>query len=143
MSATPKQIVDAITVDIEALGLSTHRTQRYMQPVGLRADMGTWLVVWPEDNIPILLSTSSQYEDHLKIQVLWSTPAITTADSHIAMETTAAQITQTDTLTARLKTYGAGVPGLVNVFAVLTEVKYGLGQGMTWEVMLTLDVEAW
>lgn len=141
-TATTKDVIDAIEADINTLALPVHQTFKYAKARSLRVDQGSWLQVYPATTSSDILSTSSAYNSWVRVAVEWSTPAFLGVESNVEDQSlAAAHLAVSDLITARLQTYGIGVPGLWNVTAEFDDVTYDLATGGVWEAIHTVRVE--
>ena len=142
MSETVKAICDAVIADIEALPLPVHRTFKYVKSRDLRTDQGSWLNVFPSKVIGNVISTVSSYDSFVIICVDWVLPTFSGVESNIGDQAKAESgIVTAQLITDRLRTYGAGVPGLFNCTATVEEVDFDLDQNLSWCASTMIQVE--
>lgn len=140
---TFKSLIDSVVSDIETnVGpLPEHNTWRYVEPNGLRADLGPWLAVYPQRIRPELISTDSNYQHDRVIVVRWTLEAFDAAALNRDAEQDAeAGLVAAEAILDRLETYGAGIPDHTES-GVLEESVFRLRQGPTWNAEFVLRIE--
>ena len=142
MPPTIVEIIDAVEADINALALPTHKTFKYAKARSLRVDQGKWLQVYPNNVSADVITTLSDYDDMVRVVVEWVVPAFAGVESNQEDQALAlAHLANAQLIADRLRTYGGGVPGLVNTTATLETVTFDLAQGGVWEAVAHINVE--
>jgi hypothetical protein len=137
------QITNAVAADLETLPLSPHTLHKHAEPRSYRVDIKPALGVWPAKIVPEVITTTTDYYDRYQLAVMWAVNVFSAAESNYADEAlVSAALVDIEKILARLRTYGAGVPGLVNTTAVVAQVEFDPAEkGLAWECLFTLDVE--
>ena len=143
MSYTTKQVVDAINADIQGLALPDHGTFLYADARMLRYDVKkSWLQIFPTVEVHDVVTTMGTYDNLVTICIEWTTQTFNGTESNIDDQPTAEQhLSTSDLIADRLRSYAAGVPGLNNVTAVVTEIKWDLKAAPAWFAQHYLKVE--
>jgi len=143
MSYTTKQVVDAINADIQGLALPDHGTFLYADARALRYDVKkSWLQVFPVVEVHGVVTTMGTYDNLVTVCIEWSTQTFNGTESNVDDQDVAAQyLDATELIGNRLREYAAGVPGLDNVTAVVSEIKWDLKAAPAWFAQHYLRVE--
>jgi hypothetical protein len=137
------EITNAVAADLEGLALPEHSLHKHAEPRAYRVDIKPALGIWPAKIKAELITTASNYYDEYVLKVLWAANIFRSTETNDADEAlVSANLPHIDLILSRLRTYGEGVPGLVNTTAWVDTVDFDPAEkGMAWETIITLAVD--
>ena len=140
-------VIDAIMADL-ATALPTlprHDEVKYVEPRALRLDKKKRLLAcYPEMVEHQVIATPDAYDNTLRVNVSWYAPVFAGADANQVQsdQTVAlAALGEARTIRRHLQSYAAGIPGLVNVSAVVSTTEFDVKGSTTWKCEMILEVE--